>query len=114
MSAFVHWAGQHQFPSRHRQGFFRSVAAVKREQNRHAAFLTANAEIPSHVDLGPSRNIQLLFCGLSAFRNSRIRVRLWSLALRCRSKRARSPFFLDMPLSFGFPRPEVLRLTTRT
>jgi len=30
------------------------------------------------------------------FRNSRIRALLWSLALRCRSKRERSPFLRDM------------------
>jgi hypothetical protein len=58
MSAFVHRAGQHKFSRRYRLAFFRSFAAVKGEQNGHAALLAANAEIPSRVELGPSRNIQ--------------------------------------------------------
>jgi hypothetical protein len=40
--------------------FFRSCAAVKGEQNGHAALVAANAEIPPRVGFGPSRNIQRL------------------------------------------------------
>ena len=58
MSAFVHRASQHKFSGGQRLAFFRSFALVKSEQNGHAAFLAANAEIPPHVGLGPSRNIQ--------------------------------------------------------
>jgi hypothetical protein len=35
------------------------------------------------------------------FRNSRIRILLWSLALRCRSKRERFPFLQDMQSPFA-------------
>jgi hypothetical protein len=56
--AFLHRAGQHQFSRRHRLPFFRSFALVKSEQNRRVALLAANAQIPSRVGFGPSRNIQ--------------------------------------------------------
>jgi len=60
MSALIHRARQHKFSRRHRLAFFRSIALVESEQNRHAALLAANSEIPAGVGFGPSRNIQRL------------------------------------------------------
>jgi hypothetical protein len=58
MSAIVHRAGQHQSSGRQRLAFFGAFGAVESEQNGQMALLAANAEIPSHVGFGPSRNIQ--------------------------------------------------------
>src|SRR6185436_6158763 len=51
----------------------------------------------------------------NVFRNSRIRILLWSLALRCRSKRERFPFLRDMqsPLVLSFE-PDLRRRTVAT
>jgi hypothetical protein len=58
MPAFVQRASQHKFSGRKRLAFSRSFAAVEGEQNGQAALFAANAEIPSHVGLGPSRYVQ--------------------------------------------------------
>jgi len=56
MSASVQWAGQHEFSSWGGGHTPLSFPAIQGEQNRHAAFAAANAEVPV-VGLGPSRNM---------------------------------------------------------
>jgi hypothetical protein len=51
-------AGQHKFSGRHGLVFSLSFGAVEGKQNGQAALLAANAEIPSQISFGPSRNIQ--------------------------------------------------------
>jgi len=58
MPAIVRRAGQHKFSGRCRLAFSGSFGVVEGEQNGQAALLAANAEIPSQISFGPSRNIQ--------------------------------------------------------
>jgi hypothetical protein len=58
MPAIVQRAGQHKFSGRYKLVFSRPFGAVEGEQNGHAALMTGNAEIPSQISFGPSRNIQ--------------------------------------------------------
>ena len=58
MSAIFQRAGQHKFSRRQSLAFSCSFAVVEGKQDGHVALLAANTEIPPHVGLGPSRNIQ--------------------------------------------------------
>jgi hypothetical protein len=57
MPTSVQRASQYEFSDWGRGPIPVSFAAIAGEQNRHAALPAANAEIPLHVRLGPSRNI---------------------------------------------------------
>jgi len=58
MSTIFQRAGQHKFSRRQSLAFSCSFAVVEGKQDGHVALLAANTEIPPHVGLGPSRNIQ--------------------------------------------------------
>src|SRR5437773_9803344 len=58
MSAIFQRAGQHKFSRRQSLAFSCSFAVVEGKQDGYVALLAANTEIPPHVGLGPSRNIQ--------------------------------------------------------